>query len=406
MIARFRPSSAKGTVSAPPSKSMAHRMLVCAGLSDGESTLRGIAPSQDMLATMDCLRALGADVRYDGSTAVIRGTGGSFPETASLSCRECGSTLRFFVPLALLCGSDVTLTGSRTLFSRPLTVYEDICRTQQLFCEKGQTSLTVRGRLQAGEYAVPGNVSSQFISGLLFALPLLPEDSVIRILPPVESAPYIAMTLQTLRQFGIRVDRTDDCTMHIPGGQIYRAVCADVEGDYSNAAFLDALNLLGGDVTVMGLLPDSLQGDKVYKDHFAQIARGTPVIDLSDCPDLGPVCMAMAALYHGAKFTGTRRLRIKESDRCAAMAAELLRFGVRSDVESDTMTIYADALQTPSQALCGHNDHRIVMAISLLLTRTGGSIEGAEAIQKSFPDFFTVLQTLGIEVNTDNGMDS
>ena len=406
MIATFRPSAAHGTVQAPPSKSMAHRMLVCAGLAEGESVLHGIAPSQDMLATMDCLQSLGAQIRYDGCTAVIQGVGGHLPDTALLPCRECGSTLRFFVPLALLCGGDVTLTGNETLLARPMTVYEDICRAQGFSFHKDQTSLTVSGMLNAGEYAVAGNISSQFISGLCFALPMLQGDSVLHILPPVESSPYIDMTLQAMRQFGVRILRPDPQTICISGGQRYRSVTADVEGDYSNAAFLDAFNLIGGHVRVTGLSPDSLQGDKIYQRFFSMLRQGMPTIDLSDCPDLGPVCMAMAAAKHGGVFTGTRRLRLKESDRCDAMAQELAKFGVRTDVEDDRMRVFADTLQTPAQPLSGHNDHRIVMALSLLLTKTGGRICGAQAVEKSFPAFFEILRLLGIEVQTDNGMDS
>ena len=405
MTATFRPSVGRGIVQAPPSKSMAHRLLVCAGLAAGESVLHGVALSQDMLATMDCLRALGAEVCVRDGTAKVYGIGGGFPKTAVLPCRECGSTLRFFVPLALLCGGDVTLTGSETLLSRPLTVYEELCRTQGLGFHKDRFSVTVSGLLSAGEYTVPGNISSQFISGLCFALPLLHGDSVLHILPPVESRPYIDMTVQALQKFGVRVQRPDDRTLVIPGGQTFRPVTADVEGDYSNAAFLDALNLLGGRVEVTGLSPDSLQGDKVYRRLFEQLRQGRPTIDLSDCPDLGPVCMALAAALHGADFLGTRRLRIKESDRCAAMAAGLAGFGVRTQSEADRMTVFPGTLQTPMQPLSGCNDHRVVMALSLLLTRTGGCVRDAQAVGKSFPDFFETLQLLGIEVQTDDGMD-
>lgn len=402
MTATILPSTARGTVPAPPSKSMAHRLLICAGLCDGESVVRGVADSQDVLATIDCLRALGASVTKTGDCVRVRGVRGG-AENAVLPCRECGSTLRFFVPLALLRGTPVTLTGSRTLLSRPLSVYETLCREQGLLFEKSAESLTVCGKLRAGRYAVPGNVSSQFISGLLFALPLLGEDSVIEILPPVESEPYIRMTLQALRTFGVSA-HMQGTRISIGGGQRYLPRDVQVEGDFSNAAFLDALNLLGGDVHVTGLDQDSLQGDKIYRRYFERIGAGTPTLDLSDCPDLGPVCMALAAAKHGARFTGTRRLRAKESDRCSSMAAELLKFGVRCDVREDEMTVFASAPQKPQQ-LSGHNDHRIVMALSLLLTVTGGSIEEAEAVSKSFPDFFSVLQSLGIEVDFD-GMDT
>ena len=403
MTAIIRPSKAHGTAAAPPSKSMAHRLLICAGLSDGESVVRGVADSQDMLATIDCLRALGTCVEKTGDTVCLRGIRGDTP-AGVLGCRECGSTLRFFVPIALLRDTPVTLTGSRTLLSRPLGVYESLCRDQGLSFELSPQSLTVCGAIRAGRFTVAGNISSQFISGLLFALPLLDADSVIDILPPVESEPYIRMTLSALERFGVSAQmlRNHIC---VRGGQKYLPQDVRVEGDWSNAAFLDALNLLGGNVQVTGLSDESLQGDKVYRQYFDLLRRGSPVLDLSDCPDLGPVCMATAAALHGAKFTGTRRLREKESDRCACMAEELGKFGVRCVTGEDEMTVLPSALHAPFGTLSGHNDHRIVMALSLLLTVTGGEIECAEAVRKSYPDFFAVLQSLGIEVQFD-GMDS
>ena len=403
MIAVIHPSKACGTAAAPPSKSMAHRLLICAGLCRGESIVHGAADSEDVLATIDCLRALGATVTKSGRTVNVRGIGDGTDDVV-LPCRECGSTLRFFVPLALLRDTPVTLTGSRTLLSRPLSVYEDICREQGLFFEKNEQSLTVCGKLRAGTFTVPGNISSQFISGLLFALPLLEGDSVIDIQPPVESEPYIRMTLQALQVFGVSAAMQGN-RITITGAQTYQPRDVVVEGDFSNAAFLDALNFLGGEVRLSGLCEDSLQGDKIYRRYFELLDGGRPTLDLADCPDLGPVCMALAAAKHGARFTGTRRLRAKESDRCAAMAQELQKLGVHCDVGEDEMTVFSAPLHAPSAVLCGHNDHRIVMALSLLLTLTGGAVEGAQAVRKSFPDFFSVLQSLNIEVDFD-GMDS
>ena len=406
MTARILPSAARGEVQAPPSKSDAHRLLICAGLAAGESTIRGVAPSQDMLATMDCLRALGAQVNYADETARICGIGGRFPREAVLPCRECGSTLRFFVPIVLLGGGSYTLTGSETLLSRPLTVYEDVCRSCGIGFDKGKDYLQISGKLTAGSYTVSGNVSSQFISGLCFALPLAEGGSSIEIVPPVESRPYIDMTLSALERFGVRAQWQDTHTIRIAGRQTYFPRDAQAEGDCSNAAFLDALNVLGGDLRVLGVPVQTLQADRVYPQLFALLRGGTPTIDLSDCPDLGPVCMALAAALHGAVFTGTRRLRIKESDRCAAMAEELAKFGIASLVGEDTMTVFASALQKPSVPLDGHHDHRIVMALSLLLTKTGGTIAGAQAVQKSYPAFFEILRESGIEVQTEHGMDS
>ena len=399
MIAEIHPGSAAGIVAAPPSKSMAHRLLICAGLSGGVSHIYGVDLNEDILATMDCLRALGASCTASGDTVTVRGADPrqARPENA-LCCRESGSTLRFFIPLALMCNEDVTFTGTEKLLSRPLGVYAQLCAEQGFAFAQSKAQLQVRGRLEAGRFSLPGDVSSQFITGLLFALPLARGDSVISIIPPVESRSYVNLTLQALHAFGIRADWQDDTTLVIPGNQQYQPRDMVVEGDYSGAAFFAALNTLGSDITVTGLLPDSLQGDKIYEKHLKSLAQGRPEIDLSDCPDLGPVLFAVAAAKHGAVFTGTRRLKIKESDRATAMAQELAPFGTEVTVEENRVVVNAKAFHAPNTLLCGHNDHRIIMSLAVLLTLTGGKIQGAQAVRKSFPDFFEKLRALGIEV--------
>lgn len=400
MIAEIKPGKGRGRMTAPPSKSMAHRLLIGGGIAKGESVIEGISSSEDMKATLDCLAAIGASYEIEGDKVTIRGADlRNIPEGAVLNCRESGSTLRFFVPICLLCGRRVTLTGSRTLLSRPMSVYEDICRKQGLVFEAGEDKITVGGRLQSGNYKIKGNISSQFITGLLFVLPLMEEDSTIQLIPPIESCSYINLTVEALAKFGVRVLWQDEKTLFIPGGQSYKAVHAKVEGDYSNAAFFAALNVLGSEIEIEGLNPDSLQGDKVYERNFALLEKGTPTINIADCPDLGPILFAVAAVKGGGVFTGTRRLKIKESDRASAMAEELSKFGVAVTVHEDSVVIYPHDFHPPAKPLSGHNDHRIVMACSVLATLTGGVIEGAEASRKSLPDFFERLQGLGFEVN-------
>ncbi len=398
MTVTIRPSAPAGSVAAPPSKSMAHRLLLCAGLAAGSSVIRGVAPSEDVLATTDCLRALGVDCALDGDTAVVDGAG-LLARTEPLACRESGSTLRFFAPLCLLDGRERTLTGSARLLERPLGVYEDICRARGLRFEKGETSLRLCGRLTPGVYELPGDVSSQFVSGLLFALPRLADGSVIRLRPPVESRAYIDMTMEALRAFGAEAAWRDETTIAVPGNQTLSPRELTVEGDWSNAAFFLAL---GADVT--GLRGDSLQGDRVCVEHFAALRAGAAEIDLSGCPDLGPVLFAFAAAHHGGTFTGTRRLRIKESDRVEAMREELAKFGVALTAEDDRVTVGCGA-RAPWEGLRGHNDHRVVMALAVLCAKAGGgTIEGAEAVRKSFPDFFAKLRQLSVEVE-EYGMD-
>ena len=402
MRAVIKKSVAKGRISAPPSKSMAHRMLIGAGLAQGTSVIKGISDSEDMKATIDCLNAMGAKCELSGDVATVTGTDlKKLPQNPHLKCRESGSTLRFFIPLCLMSDeTEVELSGSEYLFSRPLNVYEEICLKQGIGYNKEGATLKLKGRLKNDNFRIKGNISSQFITGLLFVLPLLKEDSTITLIPPVESLSYINLTIQALKVFGVEVKWQDEKTLYIKGGQSYSAVDTFVEGDYSNTAFFEALNVLGGNVEVEGLLEDSLQGDKVYKKYFPALLKGTPTINISDCPDLGPVLFAVAGAKHGSVFTGTRRLRLKECDRAEAMAEELKKFGIAVTVREDSVVVYPHDFHAPDDILSGHNDHRVVMALTVLSTLTGGEVEGAEAVRKSMPDFFDKIKTVGVEVST------
>lgn len=421
MIATISKGNANGIVTAPPSKSMAHRLMICAGLSNETSLIKNVKLSQDVLATVDCLKALGADCKYENEEFSIKGIGSlckpNSDETScenaidkniiTLPCRECGSTLRFMIPIAMMTGKECLLTGSERLMERPQDVYDDICKDQGITFIKDSEGIRVNGKLSAGRYKVQGNISSQFISGLLFVLPLLDKDSSIELIPPVESRSYIDMTLDALKLFGVNADWENDTKIAIPGGQTYKGRDMEVEGDYSNAAFLEAFNYIGNNsnkVTVEGLLKDSRQGDKVYLEYFKELKKESPVLDIKNCPDLGPVLFAVAAVNNGGHFTGTRRLKIKESDRVLAMKTELAKFGVEVQDGEDDVIINKSNLQLPKEVLSGHNDHRIVMALSLLLSLTGGKIDEAQAVRKSFPDFFDCIKNIGIEVELD-GMD-
>ena len=394
---------AAGTVSAPNSKSMAHRLLICAALAKGKSIVRGVPECDDVTATIECLSRLGAQfVCGDGNTVTVYGADVcNASPTDALYCKESGSTLRFLVPIGLLCGKNVVFTGAESLFRRPLGAYEELSVEKGFVFSQDGNSVVLRGPLKAGEYRISGSVSSQFISGLLFALPMLDKDSVVNIIPPVVSRPYIELTLQALNEFGVKARWIDDHTISVPGGKGFTPTETTVEGDYSGAAFYAALNAVGGEVNILGLREDSLQGDKIYEKHFASLCQGIPTVHIGDCPDLGPVLFAVAAAKYGGVFTGTSRLRFKESDRAAAMAQELAKFGVTVTVHDDSVVVYPADFHAPTEVLYGHNDHRIVMSLAVLLTLTGGTIEGAEAISKSFPRFFEGLKSLGIEV-TEN----
>lgn len=402
MKVTITPGNAKGTVCAPPSKSMAHRLLMGAGLAEGVSIVRNIDLSEDIKATLGILEALGATYTIDGQKVTIQGIGRKqMKADCSLDSKESGSTLRFFIPVVLSAGGCYEFVGAKRLFERPLSIYENICTEQGIAFKKRETGLQLSGKLQASHYQVPGNISSQFITGLLYALPLLEDDSVLEVLPPVESSAYIEMTLEALKTFGIQIVR-DGNIYKIRGGQMYQAQDVTVEGDYSNAAFLDALNLLGGEVQVEGLRPDTLQGDQIYQEYYEVLGEEHPQMDLSECPDLGPILMGMAAAGKGAKFTGTSRLRMKESDRGAVMAEELAKFGMRVDVLENEIIVYPGDLQKPRKVLDSHNDHRIAMTMATLCTLTGGTIDGAQAVRKSYPNYYEVLGKLGIEITPED----
>ena len=399
MIASFSPSVARGEIMAPPSKSMAHRYMIAAALSDGKSLMDNISYSEDILATIDCIRAIGATVNeYEDHIEVI-GRGLSAGGKVKFCCRECGSTLRFFVPVAMMLGRDVTLTGSKTLLSRPMSVYEDIAAKHNIEYYRDEEGIHVNGRLSAGIYEVPGNISSQFITGLLFVLPLLDGDSTIRLIPPVDSRSYIELTLKALKLYGIEAGFVSELELHVSGNRQYKCADVTIEGDFSNAAFLDVFNTIGGEVKVNGLSEDSTQGDRVYREYFAKLLAGKPTLDISNCPDLGPVLMAVAAMNNGGTFTGTRRLAMKESDRGRAMCEELGKLGIKSRIEEDEIEILKGELVPTEETLSGWNDHRIVMAVATILSRIGGSVDDAQAVNKSFPDYYDRIRRLGIEVS-------
>ena len=398
MKIKIEQGTAKGSITAPSSKSMAHRLLIAAAMAEGESVIRSVSNCEDVRATIDCLRALGVECAEDGTTVTIKGVHPSkMTPNAPLFARESGSTLRFMIPIALSTDKSTVFYGSEGLMQRPMTVYEKLAKEKGLTYISDGNSIIVKGKLPGGEYTLEGNVSSQFISGLLFALPSADTDSYIKILPPIESRSYIGLTINALEMFGVKAEWIDDNTIFVPANQKYKATDVTVEGDYSGAAFPDALNLFDGEVNISGLNENSLQGDSVYRKYYDMLSRGLPTIHIGDCPDLGPVMFAVAAAKYGGIFTGTKRLKIKESDRAKAMAEELMKFGTAVSVYDDTVVIYPKDFHKPTEPLKGHNDHRIVMSLAVLLTLTGGEIEGAEAVSKSYPAFFEDLSKVGIE---------
>ena len=408
-----------GTITAPPSKSMAHRAVLCAALAEGRSHITNLEFSKDISATLGAAGQLCANVQTGRDDAVVEGLGHFLPLAAPVDCCESGSTLRFLIPIASLTGQEVSFTGRGRLMERPQSVYETLYREQNLRFEQSSAGLTVEGALTPGEYRLAGNVSSQFISGLLFALPLLSGDSTLHLIPPVESRSYIDMTRAVQAAFGVQSRWLDENTLFLPGNQHYHPCDYAVEGDYSQAAFPAVLGAVCGGVTITGLAPETLQGDAVILDILrrcgAQFTReGDAVtfakaplhgvdIDLADCPDLGPVLMVLGLLCEGTTIIrNAERLRLKESDRIAAMEAELRACGGVLESEGGTITVHgcADKLHAPAGILHGHNDHRVVMSLAVLALSTGLAltVDDAEAITKSWPNFFDAIKPLGAEV--------
>ena len=397
MKVEITPSTARGSVMAPPSKSMAHRYLICAALTRGVSKIYNVELSKDIKATLQVIKALGAEYSIENGTVTVKGAQGARDKIEAF-CFESGSTLRMLLPVCLTFGS-TTLSGEKCLFCRPLDEYQRLLTDNGINYTQTDSSVSVNGSLKSGKYKMNGNVSSQFISGMLFALANLNEDSEIELITPLSSAPYVDMTIDALKDFGITVTKKDNVYKVHKGEFTPREIT--VEGDYSNAAFLLGFNYIGGNVEVDGLDKNSLQGDKICIEHFEALKKGKAEISLEDCPDLAPVLFAVAAANHGGVFYGTERLKIKESDRGAAMKEELEKFSVAVEIDDDKI-IVGNGAKAPTREICSHNDHRIVMATSLLCSRYGGTIEGAEAVNKSWPSYFDVIKGLGIEANIND----
>ena len=416
------PGKLKGTVKAPPSKSLAHRALICAGLAEGTSVIHGISSSRDMEATIQCIKALGAVVERSGEDTVrIEGIGGR-PQPSEkeavpvLDCGESGSTLRFLLPVAAALGRSAEFTGSGRLPERPVTeLVGELKKHGVVFTpdENDHIPFTTSGQLEPGTYSLPGNVSSQYFSGLLFALPLLEGDSEIRIEGELQSSGYIGLTLDMLYQFGVSVKQTE-AGYQIRGGQKYKAAEVGIEGDYSNAAFWLVAGATGSDIAVQGLNRYSHQGDSEIldilerMDALVQWSDDTVrvsgyglenlMLDCGEIPDIVPiVAVAACTSEEPSGFINAGRLRLKESDRFSATASMLAKLGANIQICGDNMDLYVPEGLHGDSVINGVNDHRIVMsaAIAALRCQEPVVITGAEAVEKSYPDFFEVFRSLG-----------
>lgn len=436
--AHIFPSRPEGTVRPPASKSACHRAIICASLAQGTSRLCGLSFSADIQATISCMQSLGAKIAIDGHTATIQGADpAALSHPARLDANESGSTLRFLIPVAACSGQPVTFAGKPSLLSRPMGVYADLFLSQNLHFDQSAGAITFQGPLQGGLFTLPGNVSSQFISGLLMAAVVMPnsQGSEIAVLPPYESRSYTDMTVQMMERFGVQIERPSQNAYLIAPGQAYHPADLTIEADCSQMAFFAVLAALNAPLEITSVNFDTLQGDRVIFDLLekagAQIRRAKPnddlagsaatkssalenqegsvivapknrwpiTVDLSDCPDLGPILFVLAAYLPGTShFTNAGRLRLKECDRLEAMESELKKWGVEIGVAGDTVTITGkkEYAKDTLVEIDGHNDHRVVMAMTIfgLCAASPCVIQGAQAITKSYPSFFRDIQQI------------
>ena len=407
------PHPLKGTLTTISSKSLSHRYLIASSLANGRSRVDNILDSDDLMATRSALSHFG--ITFDRH--FVHG-GLKTYDKKIIDCYESGSTLRFMIPLAMLFQEDITLTGRGRLPKRPLGVYKDLFLNKHVIFQQPkdhELPLTLRGPLRGGRFILRGDISSQFITGLLFALPLLSDDSVIELSTPLESKSYVDLTLDVLRWFGIRVLDVPPF-YYVPGNQDYQPREVTVEGDYSQAAFFLVAGLLSGPITLTNLSVSSRQGDRFIIDILKNMGGKIDVdgknqqvtahlstthgitIDLSDVPDLGPILMALAAVSKGTThFIHAKRLRIKESDRIESMEKALQQLGVDIRTTDDDVWINGRESLDGDVVLDGCRDHRIVMALSILAMKAKAKITiiGAEAIEKSYPNFFKDYRYLG-----------
>lgn len=397
----------KGAVKVPPSKSMAHRAIICGALANGESIIENVDLSEDIEATLRCVKAMGVKYKYEDNTLTLHG-GLKEPEgEILLDCGESGSTLRFFISIASVFSNPIKLTGSSRLMERPLEPYLEELEKQGVSFYKQDDILTVCGPIKGGDFLLPGDVSSQYITGLLLALPLIKEDSQIIVFSPIESKGYIDLTLNIMEKFGIKIVHQDHKRYILKEGQNYKPVNCQIEADYSNAAFFLVAGALGRDVECLGLDEASLQGDKEILDILircgANISKGSQggikvrpgglrgvTVDVRDIPDLVPPLAVLLCFCQGtSKIVNAGRLRMKESDRLHAITKELNSLGATIKEGPDWLEVQGvEELQ--GGLTDSHNDHRIAMAVAVAAIKTKGLVRltGASAVNKSYPAFW------------------
>ncbi len=421
---KIEPKELNGKISIPPSKSVSHRAVIAASLSAGESVISNVIMSKDIQATCEAMRQLGAEIieeKTENSRVrlIIKGIESFKSPLSPIDCNESGSTLRFIIPIAMMCGTEVSFTGRGKLVERPLDVYYKIFEEQGINykTEDDKLPLRVNGKLNSGTFEMRGDVSSQFITGLMFILPLLDEDSKITITGELESKGYIDLTISVLISFGINIENDNYKVFNIKGKQRYKACDYRVEGDFSQAAFWLVAGCLGGKIESCDLKPSSLQADKevveiiktmggdISYENEAFVASKSSthntIIDASQIPDIIPVLSVLACVSEGTTVVKNgARLRIKESDRLTATKTELNKLGADIKEEGDTLIIKGVS-KLKGARVDSWNDHRIAMAMAVASIRCEETviIDGASAVEKSYPNFWQDFKMLGGDVS-------
>lgn len=402
MNLKIQPKKLSGSLRVPASKSVTHRALICAALSDGESTIKNILSCEDSDATINALRALGAEISVNGSTAVVKGIK-SPPDAAFIDCLESGSTLRFMIPIAAALGVSAEFTGKGKLPTRPIAPFISELSANGITFESTEMPYHITGKLRAGTFRIAGNISSQFISGLLFALPLLDGESEIIITSPLESRPYIDLTIACLKTFGVEILYFNN-TIVVKGNQKFKPTTMEVEGDYSQAGFFLVSNMLGSEIKLTNISAKSMQGDRAIVDIIGDMVsyKNTYTcfdIDSTHIPDLVPILTVLGCFADGiSHIRNCHRLRIKESDRLEAITAVLNSIGADIRIVNEGLVI--NGVKSFSGGVCdSYNDHRIAMSLAIAAQRCTEplTITNSECVAKSYPAFFDDFRSLGGE---------
>ena len=394
----------KGSINAIPSKSYFHRAIIASAISDYNAKIVADTSylSDDVLASLSCVKALGAKVKVEDNLVLVDKIKKN-NSVVTLDAKESGSTLRFLIPISLALYDKVIFKATKRLIDRGIEGYNDVFKKNNTKVEYNGDSIILSGKIKDDDYVIDGSKSSQYVSGMLFLMAYFKSKHTLSLKSSLASSPYVDITIDVLNKFGTKINfinntfKVEDTT--IPTLEYV------VEGDYSNAAFIDAFNYFNSNVKINNLNKDSYQGDKVYQVLFPLLSDKNTTIDISNCIDLGPVLFTFASLKHGATFTGCQRLKIKESNRVEDLLQELAKIGVKSQVLDDGDKVIinkTDISKYQDITFDSHNDHRLVMALSLVLSMTGGKVLNANAVNKSYPKFFEDLKYLGLDIEKEN----